>query len=77
MNMQMVMLYRDPEGESVGKTPSLDASMPKITNQSITNSSNVEEKMAILEKSVQEKDTRINELVIEVSTLKVSCECTQ
>ena len=72
----MVMLYQDPSGESVGKTPSMDVSVPKFSASDNNQSVVTEEKVILLERSVQEKESRINELTLEIATLKVSIQCT-
>ena len=66
----MVMLYQDPEGESVGNfTPSLEASAPNFSmNQS--NTDHVE-RVNLLEKTLQEKEKTISELQHQVKVLKV------
>lgn len=68
------MLYRDPKGETVGNfTPSsIEASGPNQlgTNQSSTNK---EEKVTLL-KALKEKENKINELTLEIQTLKVIME---
>ena len=70
----MVMLYQDPSGESVGKTPSMDVSFPKLSASDNNKSVVTEEKVILLERSVQEKESRINELTLEIATLKVSIQ---
>ena len=69
----MVMLYQDPDGESVGITPSLDTSVPKFTTtQSTTAKFNGSgEQVIVLEKTVQEKENKIKELTLEINALKV------
>ena len=67
------MLYRDPKGETVGSfQPSIEASGPNQfgTNQSNTNE---EEKVTLL-KTLKEKEDKINELTMEIQTLKVRRE---
>ena len=64
------MLYRDPKGETVGSfAPSIEAAGPNqlSTNQSGTN----EEEKATLLKTLKEKENKINELTVEIQTLKV------
>ena len=72
-HVQMVMLYQDPEGESVGNfTPSLEASAPNFSmNQS--NTDHVE-RVNLLEKTLQEKEKTISELQHQVKALKVQVQ---
>ena len=64
----MIMLYRDPKGESVGSFAP-EASGPIFgTNQSNTNE---EEKVTLLQKTLKEKENKINKLTLEIETLKV------
>ena len=67
---QMIMLYRDPKGENVGKfapTVEVSGSNQLGTNQSNTND---EEKVTLL-KTLKEKEDKINELSMEIQMLKV------
>ena len=66
----MIMLYRDPKGETVGSfAPSVEVTGPNQfgINQSGTNE---EEKVTLL-KTLKEKEDKINELTMEIQTLKV------
>ena len=66
--IKMVMLYQDPDGHSVGTTPSFDATVPNFfTNQSNTSS----EEREILIRRIEEKDTKINELILQIKSLTV------
>ena len=70
----MIMLYRDPKGESVGSfAPSIEATGPNQfgTNQSGTSE---EEKITLL-KTLKEKEDKIKELTMEIQTLKVMSAC--
>ena len=67
----MVMLYQDPNGESIGVTHSNNASSVKITTSRNTAANDLEEKMAVLEKKVEEKENKITELTLEIDALKV------
>ena len=67
----MVMLYQDPTGESVGTTPSNSLAPPKFITTQSTTSNNADEKVTMLEKALLEKESRINELTLEVKNLKV------
>ena len=67
----MVMLYQDPDGESVGITPSLDTSVPKFTTTQSTTANGSGEQVIVLEKTVQEKENKIKELTLEINALKV------
>ena len=65
----MVMLYQDPSGESVGTNPNLEKSTPNfLTNQSNNSDS---DKVIVLERTVQEKESRINELTRQIKALQV------
>ena len=65
----MVMLYQDPDGHSVGTTPSFDATVPNFfTNQSNTSS---EEREILMRVRIEEKDTKINELILQIKSLTV------
>ena len=65
----MVMLYKDPDGDTVGRTPSLDVNnaIRSTTNQS----GNSNDETEALTRTVEEKDARINELTQEIDSLKV------
>ena len=66
----MIMLYRDPKGEGVGNfTPSLGQSGSGPNHLSASNT-NGEEKATLL-KTLREKEDKINELMLEIKTLKV------
>ena len=70
----MIMLYRDPKGETVGSfAPSIEATGPNRfgTNQSSTSK---EEKVTLL-KTLKEKEDKIKELTMEIQMLKVMSEC--
>ena len=65
----MVMLYRDPTGESVGTIPSTSSALSFGVTQSTT--SNTDEKIMMLEKALMEKENKINELTYKVKALEV------
>ena len=67
---QMIMLYRDPKGETVGNfAPSVEITGP---NQfGINQSGTSEEEKVTLLKTLKEKEDKINELTMEIQTLKV------
>ena len=62
------MLYKDPGGETVGRTPSLDVNNTMFATNYFANSNESEE----LRRTMEEKDAQINELTHEINTLKVN-----
>ena len=63
------MLYRDPTGESVGTIPSTSPALISSVTQSTT--SNTDEKIMMLEKTITDKENRINELTYKIKALMV------
>ena len=65
----MVMLYQDPDGQAVGKTPSSDFTMPNLFTTTQLSSGDEEKKM--LMRTIEEKDSKINELTLQIKALTV------
>ena len=65
----MVMLYRDPDGLAVGKTPSSDFTVPNFFTTNQLNSGDEEKEM--LMRRIEEKDSKINELTLQIKALTV------
>ena len=65
----MVMLYRDPSGETIGSKPTDISTFSVITSQGTVS----EEEKEILLKVIQEKEDKIEQLTVENNALKVIC----
>ena len=57
--IQMILLYRDPKGETIGSTKQAPSVMANPMSQIQPNNSELEEKVAALEKAIGEKDAEI------------------
>lgn len=55
----MILLYRDPKGETIGSTKQAPSVMANPMSQIQPNNSELEEKVAALEKAIGEKDAEI------------------
>lgn len=73
MTLQMIVLYKDPDGKSV-KVTSSPVQLPSSSknNISIENNTNNDGKVVLLETRLKEKDNKISELTLEIEKLKVS-----
>ena len=66
----MVMLYQDPDGHAVGKTPSSDFTMPNLLTTKQLNGGDEEKEMLL--RRIEEKDSKINELTLQIKALMVA-----
>ena len=72
MTLQMIVLYKDPDGKSV-KVTSSPVQLPSSSkNISVENNTNNDGKVVLLETRLKEKDNKITELTLEIEKLKVS-----
>ena len=68
--IQMVMLYQDPGGKSVGTTPTaFDVTVPNFLTTPLNTSEGEKE---MLMRRIQEKDDKIDELREQIRAMKVN-----
>ena len=61
----MILLYRDPKGETIGSTKQAPSVMANPVSQIQPTNFDLEEKVASLEKALSEKEAEIAELMKE------------
>lgn len=65
----MLLLYKDPTGETVGSVTQAHSVVGKPVSQVQQNNSDWEERVATLEKTLREKDAKIATLMREKVTI--------